>query len=119
MLRPLDLRARQLLIAIDILLTATSAHPLPTPSHSPKMASNTQNVSLLSAGRPLSAARGSDPGVFSCQNSRSPQVVRYSALLAGLAYGFLHNRTVQKEGQEAAVRPCSPTNPVALLTPCL
>ncbi|KLT43127.1 hypothetical protein CC85DRAFT_301720 [Cutaneotrichosporon oleaginosum] len=36
--------------------------------------------------------------------SNTQNVVRYSALLAGLAYGFLHNRTVQKEGQEAAAR---------------
>ncbi|BEJ17550.1 hypothetical protein CspHIS471_0609510 [Cutaneotrichosporon sp. HIS471] len=35
--------------------------------------------------------------------SNTQNVVRYSALLAGLAYGFFHNRTVQKEGAEAAV----------------
>lgn len=32
------------------------------------------------------------------------QVVRYSALLGGIAYGFMHNRTVQKEDHEASVR---------------
>lgn len=31
------------------------------------------------------------------------QVVRYSALLGGIAYGFLHNRTVQKDQHDAAV----------------
>lgn len=44
-------------------------------------------------------------------------------------YGFVHNRTVQKDGQEAAVRACGRpaslelavglTNPHTLLTPCL
>ncbi|GMK57505.1 hypothetical protein CspeluHIS016_0403390 [Cutaneotrichosporon spelunceum] len=35
--------------------------------------------------------------------SNTQNVVRYSALLAGLAYGFVHNRTVQKEDAEAAI----------------
>lgn len=32
------------------------------------------------------------------------QVIRYSALIFGVAYGFLHNRTLHKEAADQGVR---------------